>query len=488
MAGPDSERAVLEGVPTDLYVGGRWRPASGGRTLGVEDPATERTLLEVADAQVSDALAALTAAADAQAGWAASAPRERGEVLRRAYEQIVARADELALLMTLEMGKALAESKAEIAYAAEFFRWFSEEAVRVHGRYMVNTTGKGRILTMRQPVGPCVFVTPWNFPTAMGTRKIAPAIAAGCTMVVKPAKQTPLSMLALAQILERAGLPAGVLNVITASSSGAVIEPLLRDPRTRKLSFTGSTEVGRTLIEQSAQQVLRVSMELGGNAPFLVFDDADLDAAVDGALTAKMRNVGEACTAANRFHVHHSVAEEFARRLTERMGALTVGRGTEPDVDVGPLIDAAQRAKVAELVHDAAARGATLALGGNPLDGPGHFFEPTVLTGVPPDARVLSEEIFGPVAPIATFATDAEALAAANRTEYGLVAYVYTRDLARALRVCEGIETGMVGLNQGLVSNPAAPFGGVKQSGFGREGGFEGIGEYLETKYVAVGV
>ncbi len=488
MTGAVTERAVLEQVPRGLYIGGEWRDATGGGTLPVEDPSTERTLVEVADGQVADALAALGAAADKQAEWATTAPRERGEVLRRAYEAIVARADELALLMTLEMGKALAESRAEIAYAAEFFRWFSEEAVRVHGRYMVNTTGAGRILTMRQPVGPCVFVTPWNFPTAMGTRKIAPAIAAGCTMVVKPAQQTPLSMLALAQILEQAGLPGGVLNVITARHSGAVIEPLLRDERTRKLSFTGSTEVGRTLIRQSAEQVLRVSMELGGNAPFIVFDDADLDAAVEGAMTAKMRNVGEACTAANRFHVHESVADEFARRLAERMGALTVGRGTEPDVDVGPLIDSAQRGKVAELVDDAVARGAQLALGGSALAGGGYFYEPTVLTGVPPGARVLAEEIFGPVAPIATFSTEAEALDAANRTEYGLVAYVYTRDLSRALRVCEGIESGMIGLNQGIVSNPAAPFGGVKQSGFGREGGFEGIGEYLETKYVAVGL
>ena len=488
MAMADSEQAVLDGVPSELYVAGEWRPASGRATLAVEDPATGSILTEVADAQVEDALAALAAAAEAQASFAASAPRDRGEVLRRAYEEIVARTDELALLMTLEMGKSVAESRAEIAYAAEFFRWFSEEAVRIHGRYMVNTTGKGRILTMRQPVGPCVFVTPWNFPTAMGTRKIAPAIAAGCTMVIKPAQQTPLSMLALAQILEHAGLPPGVLNVITASRSGAVIEPLLRDPRTRKLSFTGSTEVGRKLIEQSAEQVLRVSMELGGNAPFVVFEDADLDAAVEGALIAKMRNVGEACTAANRFHVHQSIAEEFARRLAERMGALRVGRGTEPDTDVGPLIDATQRAKVEELVADAASQGATLALGGNSLNGPGYFFEPTVLTGVPPGARVLEEEIFGPVAPIATFASDAEAIEAANRTEYGLVAYVYTNNLNRALRVCEQIETGMIGLNQGMVSNPAAPFGGVKQSGFGREGGFEGIGEYLETKYVAVAV
>jgi succinate-semialdehyde dehydrogenase / glutarate-semialdehyde dehydrogenase len=490
MTGAQAERAVLERVPTDLYIGGQWRAASGGGTLAVEDPATTDALVEVADAQAQDALAALAAAADAQSEWAVHPPRERGEILRRAYEAIVAQTDELALLMTLEMGKSVAESRAEIAYAAEFFRWFSEEAVRIHGRYMVNTTGKGRILTMRQPVGPCVFVTPWNFPTAMGTRKIAPAIAAGCTMVVKPAKQTPLSMLALAKILEHAGLPAGVLNVITASSADAVIAPLLADPRTRKLSFTGSTEVGRTLIEQSAQQILRVSMELGGNAPFLVFEDADLDAAVEGALLAKMRNVGEACTAANRFHVHESVAEEFSRRLAERMGALNVGRGTEPDVDVGPLIDEVQREKVTEFVGDAVARGARVLLGGGHLSGPAHpgyFFEPTVLADVPDDARLLREEIFGPVAPVATFTSEEEALAAANRTEYGLVAYVYTRDLARAFRVCERIESGMIGLNQGVVSNPAAPFGGVKQSGFGREGGFEGIGEYLETKYVAIG-
>ncbi len=488
MTGGARERAILEGVPTNLYIGGEWRGAEGGGTLGVEDPATGETLVEVADGQAGDALAALAAAADAQAEWAATAPRERGEILRRAFETMSERADDLALLMTLEMGKAVAESKAEISYAAEFLRWFSEEAVRIHGRYMVNTTGKGRVLTMRQPVGPCVFVTPWNFPTAMGTRKIAPAIAAGCTMVVKPAQQTPLSMLALAKILEESGLPGGVLNVITASSSGSVIAPLLKDPRTRKLSFTGSTEVGRKLIEQSAEQVLKVSMELGGNAPFLVFGDADLDAAVEGAMAAKMRNVGEACTAANRFHVHESVVDEFTRRLAERMAKLKVGRGTEDGVDVGPLIDGTQRDKVAELVEDARERGAKVLLGGKPVDGPGYFYEPTVLAGAPEDARVFGEEIFGPVAPVATFSTDEQAIEAANRTEYGLVAYVFTRDLDRAFRVCEGIETGMVGLNQGVVSNPAAPFGGVKQSGFGREGGFEGIGEYLETKYVAMAV
>jgi succinate-semialdehyde dehydrogenase/glutarate-semialdehyde dehydrogenase len=480
------QAAVLESVPTQLLIGGEWRDASGGGTLAVEDPATGESLVEVADGQAEDAKAALAAAAGAQGEWAQHAPRERGEILRRAFEAIVQRTDELALLMTLEMGKSLAESRAEISYAAEFFRWFSEEAVRIHGRYMVNTTGKGRILTMRQPVGPCVFVTPWNFPTAMGTRKIAPAIAAGCTMVVKPAQQTPLSMLALAQILQQAGLPDGVLNVITAKRSGEVIEPLLKDPRTRKLSFTGSTEVGRKLIEQSAEQILRVSMELGGNAPFLVFEDADLDAAVEGAMLAKMRNVGEACTAANRFHVHESLAEEFAKRMAERMGALKVGRGTDPDTDVGPLIDAAQRDKVAELVDDASERGARLLLGGERLGERGYFYAPTVLAEVPDDARLLAEEIFGPVAPIATFSSDEQAIDAANRTEYGLVAYVYTRDLDRAFRVCEAIETGMVGLNQGVVSNPAAPFGGVKQSGFGREGGYEGISEYLETKYVAL--
>jgi succinate-semialdehyde dehydrogenase/glutarate-semialdehyde dehydrogenase len=486
MTGDARERAVLEAVPTGLYIGGQWREAEGGGRLGVEDPSTGETLIEVADGQPGDAMAALGAAADAQAEWARTAPRDRGEILRRAYEAVVEQADDLALLMTLEMGKSVAESKAEIAYAAEFFRWFSEEAVRIHGRYMVNTTGKGRILTMRQPVGPCVFVTPWNFPTAMGTRKMAPAIAAGCTMVVKPAQQTPLSMLALTKILEEAGLPGGVLNVITARKSGAVIEPLLKDPRTRKLSFTGSTEVGRKLIEQSAEQILRMSMELGGNAPFLVFEDADLDAALDGAMLAKMRNVGEACTAANRFHVHESLAEEFARGLADRMSGLKVGRGTEPDVDVGPLVDATQRDKVAELVSDAVERGAKVLVGGHGGDGPGYFYEPTVLTAVPDDARLLEEEIFGPVAPVATFSSDEQAIEAANRTEYGLVAYVYTRDLERALRVCEGIETGMVGLNQGVVSNPAAPFGGVKHSGFGREGGFEGIEEYLETKYVAI--
>jgi succinate-semialdehyde dehydrogenase/glutarate-semialdehyde dehydrogenase len=396
------------------------------------------------------------------------------------------RADELALLMTLEMGKPLAESKAEISYAAEFFRWFGGEAVRIDGRYTVNTTGKGRILVMHQPVGPCVLITPWNFPMAMGARKLGPAIAAGCTMVFKPATLTPLCSLALAQILQDVGLPPGVLNIVTTSHAGATTGPIIADSRTRKLSFTGSTEVGKKLIAQAADQVLRVSMELGGNAPFVVLEDADLDAAVDGAVIAKMRNIGEACTAANRFHVHESIAAEFADRLAERLGSMKVGRGTEPDTQVGPLIDEDQRSKVTELVDDARQRGARVLRGGHPIDGAGYFYAPTVLTDVPADARLLREEIFGPVAPIAAFSTDDEAIAAANNTEYGLVAYLFTSNLNRALRVTEALETGMVGLNQGMVSNPAAPFGGVKQSGIGREGGREGINEYLEVKYVAV--
>ncbi len=483
-----AEKSILDAVKTQLYIGGEWRDAGEGSTLGVEDPSTGDALVEVADATVDDAKAALAAAHETFHEWRAVAPRERGDILRRAYDTITERADELALLMTLEMGKPTAESKAEITYAANFFRWYSEEAVRIDGRFTTNEAGTGRVLTMRQPVGPCVFITPWNFPLAMGTRKIGPAIAAGCTMVVKPAKQTPLSMIMLAQILEEAGLPGGVLNVITAKSSGATMEPLIKDPRTRKLSFTGSTEVGKTLIAQSADQILRVSMELGGNAPFLIFEDADVDKAVEGALIAKMRNGGEACTSANRFHVHESVAVEFAEKLSEAIGAMKVGRGTEDGVQVGPLIDDVQRSKVAELVDDARDRGATVMTGGGAIDGAGYFYEPTVLTDVPDDARLLGEEIFGPVAPVKSFATDDEAIAAANDTEYGLVAYVYTQDINRGFKVIERLETGMIGFNQGMVSNAGAPFGGVKQSGYGREGGPEGIGEYLETKYVALNV
>jgi succinate-semialdehyde dehydrogenase / glutarate-semialdehyde dehydrogenase len=480
------ERQVLDAVPKGLFIGGEWADASGSATLAVHDPATAEVLCEVADASPADGVAALAAAADAQADWAARPPRERGEILRGAFEALLDRQDELALLMTLEMGKPIPESRTEIAYAAEFFRWFSEEAARIDGSYRVAPAGGSRLLTMRQPVGPCLLITPWNFPTAMGARKIGPAVAAGCTMVIKPAAETPLSMLALARVLEDCGLPAGVLNVITTSRSGEVMEPLIRDARARKLSFTGSTQVGRRLVEQSAERLLRVSMELGGNAPFLVFADADLDAAVDGAMTAKMRNIGEACTAANRFLVHESVAAEFSRRLADRMGSLRMGRGTDDGVEVGPLITEQARLGVAELVADAVDKGGKVLVGGEQPDGPGWFYPPTVVADVPTDARMLREEIFGPVAPVTAFGTDDEALTLANDTEFGLVAYAYTRDLDRAVTVAEGLETGMVGLNLGVVSNPAAPFGGVKASGFGREGGREGIEEYLEVKYVAI--
>jgi succinate-semialdehyde dehydrogenase/glutarate-semialdehyde dehydrogenase len=484
-ATPD-RAAVVDAVPTQLFIDGEWRAGSSGRTLTVEDPATEEALCEVADGEAADAVAALDAAVAAQAGWAAHPPRERGEILRRAFERITERTDELALLMTLEMGKPLAESRAEVAYAAEFLRWFAEEAVRIDGRYSVAPSGKGRLLTMRQPIGPCLLITPWNFPMAMGTRKIGPAVAAGCTMVVKPAQLTPLSMLALTQILDEAGLPKGVLNVVTSSSASRVVDPVLGDPRLRKLSFTGSTEVGKALLASAAGGVVQTSMELGGNAPFVVFEDADLEAAVDGAVIAKMRNIGEACTAANRFHVAAAVADEFTERLAQRLSAMPMGPGSDPGVEVGPLIDATAKRSVGELVADAVDRGAQVVTGGQPAEGPGHFFPPTVLAGVPADARVLREEIFGPVAPITTFATEVDAITAANDTEYGLVAYVFTRDLDRALRVVEDLDTGMVGLNQGMVSNPAAPFGGVKQSGIGREGGPEGIEAYLSTKYVAI--
>jgi succinate-semialdehyde dehydrogenase/glutarate-semialdehyde dehydrogenase len=484
ISAPEEQR-ILEEVPKQLFIAGEWRDGSKG-TLSVEDPATGESLCDVADASSDDAQAALNAAVEAGPEWASHPPRERGEILRRAFEAISKRADDMALLMTLEMGKPLKESKAEIAYGSEFFRWFSEQAVRIDGRYSVAPNGQGRLLTMKQPVGPCLLITPWNFPLAMGTRKIGPAVAAGCTMVVKPAQQTPLSMLMLAKILEEAGLPKGVLNLITASSAGESTGPLISDQRLRKLSFTGSTEVGRKLMEQSSHALLRLSMELGGNAPFIVFDDADVDDAVQGAIIAKMRNIGEACTAANRFHVAGAVADEFAEKLAQKMDAMKVGRGTEDGVEVGPLIDDTQRHKVAELVEDAVGHGAKAIVGGHARDGAGYFYDPTVLTDVPDDAKLLKEEIFGPVAPVKGFDDEDEAIAAANDTEYGLVAYVYTSNVKRALRVCEKLETGMVGLNQGMVSNPAAPFGGIKQSGFGREGGPEGIEEYLETKYVAV--
>jgi succinate-semialdehyde dehydrogenase/glutarate-semialdehyde dehydrogenase len=480
------EQEVVEACPTDLFIGGKWQAAENGKTLAVEDPSTGTTLCSVADASVADGKAALDAAVAAQADWAATPPRDRGEILRRTFELMTARADELALLMTLEMGKPVAESKGEIAYAAEFFRWFAEEAVRIDGGYQIAPNGKGRFVVLRQPVGPCLLITPWNFPAAMGARKIGPAVAAGCTMVIKPAAQTPLSMLKLAELMTEAGLPPGVLNVVVTSDAGGVMEPLIKDGRARKLSFTGSTPVGKKLIEQSADQVLRTSMELGGNAPLLVFEDADLDKAVDGAMLAKMRNGGEACTAANRIYVHSSVIDAFGAKLTERMAALKVGRGTEDGIEVGPLIDAAQRDKVADLVADAIAQGAEVLLGGSVAEGNGYFYPPTVLAGVPASARLQKEEIFGPVAPLTPFEDEAEAVRMANDTEFGLVSYLFTKDLSRALRVSEALESGMVGLNQGIVSNPAAPFGGVKQSGLGREGGSVGIDEYLDVKYIAV--
>ncbi len=484
--GQADEQAALKAVETRLFIGGKWVDSSNGATMAVEDPATGQTLIEVADATATDAEAALAAADEAFKSFRHLAPRERGEILRRAYELMTEQSEQLAILMTLEMGKPLAESRGEVAYAASYLRWYAEEAVRINGRFQTAENGLSRVLTMRQGVGPCLFITPWNFPLAMGTRKVGPAIAAGCTSVVKPAKQTPLSMLAMAQIFEQAGLPDGVLNVVCGSSSGSLMAPLIADPRLRKLSFTGSTAVGRQLIAQSAEQILRVSMELGGNAPFIVFDDADLELAVEGAMIAKMRNGGEACTSANRFLVQDSVAEEFGQRLAERMGSMVVARGTEDDAQAGPLIDAVAVDSVRQLVDDAVAGGAQLQCGGAPIDGDGYFFAPTVLTGIADDARILSEEIFGPVAPIRTFSDEQAAITAANATEFGLVAYLFTRDLGRAFRVIEALETGMIGLNQGMVSNAGAPFGGVKQSGYGREGGHEGIDEYLATKYVAI--
>ncbi len=483
---PADERRLLDSLPTGLFIGGQWREAADGSTLDVIDPSTESVLRSIASATPEDGMAALDAAADAQSAWAATAPRQRAEILRSAFEAVVARADDFALLMTLEMGKPLAESRGEVAYGAEFLRWFSEETARIGGRFTTAPDGKSRLLVMKRPVGPSLFITPWNFPLAMATRKIAPAIAAGCTMVLKPAALTPLTSLLLAQVLQQSGLPDGVLNVIPTSSAGSVTAPLIRDPRLRKLSFTGSTEVGRQLIADAAHQVLRVSMELGGNAPLLVFADADLDKAVDGAMLAKLRNGGEACTAANRILVEASVADEFTTRLVERMRSHTLARGTEPDSRIGPLVDADTRTKVHELVTESLAEGAKLALGGKPVPGPGYFYEPTVLTDVPRSAAILKEEIFGPVAPIATFSTEDEAVALANDTEFGLVAYAFTRDLNRGLRLAESLEVGMFGLNTGIVSNPAAPFGGVKQSGLGREGGLEGIEEYLETRYVGI--
>ncbi|HWN34931.1 MAG TPA: NAD-dependent succinate-semialdehyde dehydrogenase [Pseudonocardia sp.] len=477
---------VLGGVPRQLFVGGRWRPATDGSTLDVLDPATGLRLAEVANATPADADAAVASAAGALAGWSATAPRARAEVLRRAFELMTDRAEQLARLIVLENGKALADARSEVAYAAEFFRWYSEEAVRLLGTVQTSPSGSNRILVTQRPIGVAVLVTPWNFPAAMATRKIGPALAAGCTVILKPASETPLTALAIAALLAEAGVPDGVVNVLPSNRSGAVVGRMLDDPRVRKLSFTGSTEVGRVLLAAASRTVVSASMELGGNAPFLVFSDADLTDAVAGAMVAKMRNGGEACTAANRFYVQAGVAERFAALLAAEMAALRTGSGLDPAVRLGPLVNAASRRKVADLVDRTVALGATALIGATVPAGPGYFYPPTVLTGVPPQAPVLTEEIFGPVAPIVAFETEDEAVELANATEYGLVGYVYTGDLARGLRVSQRLEAGMVGLNRGVVSDPAAPFGGVKQSGIGREGGHEGVLEYLESQYIAV--
>ena len=482
-SGSTRERALLDQVPDGLYIGGEWRPAEGGATLVVRDPATGEVIKEIASASVADGKAALDAACESFEDWSHTSARSRSVILRKAFDLLTERAEDFALLMTLEMGKPLAEARGEVTYGAEFLRWFSEEGVRVQGRYGANPEGTGRMIVTQHPVGPCFLITPWNFPLAMATRKIAPALAAGCTVVIKPAELTPLTTLAFAQLLEEAGVPAGVVNVITTSTSGAVSEPIIRDPRLRKLSFTGSTPVGRVLLQQASEGVLRTSMELGGNAPFIVFEDADLDKAVDGALMAKFRNIGQACTAANRFIVHRSVADEFAARVTERVQSMRVGRGTEDGVTIGPLIDDRAVDKAARLVQDAVDRGATLRTGGEAVEGPGTFYAPTVVSDVPEGSEILTEEIFGPVLAITPFDTEDEGIALANRTEYGLVAYASTESLSRGQRLIERLETGMLGLNVGVVSNAAAPFGGVKQSGLGREGSVEGLAEYLETRY-----
>ncbi|MEY2850057.1 MAG: hypothetical protein RI885_2724 [Actinomycetota bacterium] len=478
-----TESALLSGVPRSLWIGGEWVDSTSDRSIQVRDPATAEVLATIADASVDDGARALDAAVAAQADWAATPARVRGEILRRAFDLLQERREEFALLMTLEMGKPLAEAGGEVAYGGEFLRWFGEEAVRIGGHYGANPEGTGTMIVTNRPVGPCFLITPWNFPLAMATRKIAPALAAGCTAVVKPAELTPLTTLYFAKLLDDAGLPGGVLNVITTSTSAAVSAPIIADPRLRKLSFTGSTPVGVALLKQAADGVLRTSMELGGNAPFLVFDDADLDKAVEGALQAKFRNIGEACTAANRFLVHESVAEQFAERVTAAVSAFGVGRGTDEGVRIGPLIDQAAVDKASSLVDDAVARGATVLTGGSAIAGAGTFFAPTVLSGVAAGSDILHQEIFGPVLAISTFSDEDDAVARANDTEYGLVSYVFTRDLARGQRMIDRLDTGMMGLNVGVISNAAAPFGGVKRSGLGREGGAQGIHEYLETKY-----
>jgi succinate-semialdehyde dehydrogenase/glutarate-semialdehyde dehydrogenase len=477
---------LIAGVPTDLYIGGKWRPASDGARFDVTDPATETTVASVASASVEDAKAAIDAASAAAADWAARKPRERGEILRKAFELLTRENERFAKLITIENGKSLADSRGEVAYAAEFFRWYAEEAVRNLGEISKAPSSGARIVVQHRPAGIAVLVTPWNFPAAMATRKIGPALAAGCPIILKPASETPLTALALVPVLEQAGVPAGIVNVLPSRRSGAVVGALLQDLRVRVVSFTGSTEVGRKLLHAAADNVVRPVMELGGNAPFIVFDDADIDAAVEGAMIAKMRNMGEACTAANRFYVHASVHDEFARKFTERMRALKLGHGLEDGVALGPLVNADTRDKVSELVDDAVKKGAKVLAGGKAPDGKGYFYPATVLTDVPDSATMIREEIFGPVASIQKFKDADEVIAKANATEYGLVAYLYTRDLNRGMQVSERLDFGMVGLNRGIVSDPAAPFGGMKQSGIGREGAHEGIREYLETQYVSV--
>ncbi len=472
-------------VPTRLLIGGEWTGGHGGGRLEVIDPATEAALTEVADATEDDAREAVSAAHAALPGWAATPPRQRAECLRRAFELMTERGEQIARLMSAENGKSLRDARAELSYAAEFVRWTAEVAVRVDGNLTTAPAGAGKLLVTRQPIGVSVLVTPWNFPAAMATRKLGPALAAGCAVVLKPAEDTPLTALAVAALLEEAGVPAGVVNVVPTARPGPVVAAMLADSRVRKLSFTGSTEVGRILLRQAAGSVLSCSMELGGNAPFIVFDDADLDAAIQGALIAKMRNGGEACTAANRFYVHEAVAGEFTARLTGAFGKLVVGPGLEESTDVGPLVNEATRSKVSGLVEGAAADGGQVILGGRSPDRRGYFYQPTVIDQVPASARIVGTEIFGPVAPIVRFSDEEQLLQWANASEYGLVCYVYTRDLRRGLRVAGALEIGMVGLNRGLVSDPAAPFGGVKQSGLGREGGHDGLLEFMETKYVA---
>ena len=483
MSNPEVER-LLASVPTGLWIGGQERPASS--TFDVLNPATDEILVSIGNATAGDALAAMDAACGVQASWAATPARERGEILRSVFEMIIERAEDFATLMTLEMGKVVAESMGEVKYGAEFFRWFAEEAVRIGGRYTPSPAGTGRIIVTKQPVGPCYAITPWNFPLAMGTRKIGPALAAGCTMIVKPAQETPLTMLLLAKLMTEAGLPSGVLSVLATNKPREVTTALIDDGRLRKLTFTGSTGVGKALVKQSADKLLRTSMELGGNAPFVVFDDADVDAAVDGAMLAKMRNGGEACTAANRLYVANPLIEEFTDKFVKRMGELNLGNGLDPSAKLGPLINPNQLETVQELVDDAVEKGAKVAVGGQAPGGPGNFYPATVLVDVPANARILKEEVFGPVAPIVGFDTEEQGIAAANDTEYGLAAYIWTESLDRALRVAEALEAGMVGVNRGVISDPAAPFGGVKESGFGREGGYEGIEEYLDIKYIAL--